>query len=231
MASASTSCVLCGECDKDTRVKCDACSKWRSLSGCCILVEGEWCCRMNADSRYASCEIPEEPEEEPPVEVVLPPGRFEVSKLLASRTRGGRKEYKVRWKGYDPSDDTWEAVGNIDPGCARPTPPSAACAEPNPTHLPAPPTPPRPACTRTRPAPRRASRPAGGVAEPPARRCVRHLRLHPAGPAHGAAFLSDRRRGAVAAPAAAAPAATRLRAHPDGQDVLAGNCRQRAAGV
>ncbi len=158
MASASTSCVLCGECDKDTRVKCDACSKWRRLPGCCILVEGEWCCRMNADSRYASCEIPEEPEEEPPVEVVLPPGRFEVSKLLASRTRGGRKEYKVRWKGYDPSDDTWEAVGNIDPGCARPTPPSAACAEPNPTHLPAPPTPPRPACTRTRPAPRRASR-------------------------------------------------------------------------
>ena len=136
--------------DEVTWAQCEACDKWRKLPHLAPdQVPDEWYCNMNQDPLHDSCDVPEEdPDAVPPV--VLPPGQFEVEVLLARRRdpRTRRMQYKVRWKGFDdPAEDTWEDANNIlHPGCARPTPPSAACAEPNPTNLPARPTPPRPAC-------------------------------------------------------------------------------------
>ena len=40
---------------------------------------------------------------------------YEVEKILDKRTRKGAVEYYVKWKGWDdPSDNTWEPVGNLD---------------------------------------------------------------------------------------------------------------------
>ena len=38
---------------------------------------------------------------------------FEVEKIVGERKRVGRKEYKVRWKGLPPSDDTWEPKSSL----------------------------------------------------------------------------------------------------------------------
>ncbi|XP_041454023.1 chromodomain Y-like protein 2 [Lytechinus variegatus] len=39
---------------------------------------------------------------------------FEVQVILDSRrTKGGEFEYKIRWKGYGPSEDTWEPEENL----------------------------------------------------------------------------------------------------------------------
>ena len=32
---------------------------------------------------------------------------FEVAKILAVRSTDGRKEYRVRWKGFGSKDDAW----------------------------------------------------------------------------------------------------------------------------
>ena len=36
-----------------------------------------------------------------------------VSKVLAHRTRQGRLEFQVRWKGYTAADDTWEPEAHM----------------------------------------------------------------------------------------------------------------------
>ncbi len=38
---------------------------------------------------------------------------FTVERLLASRMRQGLQQYKVRWKGYGPVDDSWEPADHI----------------------------------------------------------------------------------------------------------------------
>ena len=136
--------------DEVTWVQCEACDKWRRVPHLTPdQVPDEWYCSMNQDPLRDSCDAPEE-DPDAPAPVVLPPGQFEVEVLLARRRdpRTKRFQYKVRWKGFDdPAEDTWEDERNImHPGCARPAPPSAACAEPAPTHAPARPTPPGAAC-------------------------------------------------------------------------------------
>lgn len=34
---------------------------------------------------------------------------YEVEQLIAKRIRKGKVEYKIRWKGFQPSEDTWES--------------------------------------------------------------------------------------------------------------------------
>ena len=39
---------------------------------------------------------------------------LEVKEILDVRTAGGHGEYKIRWKGYDSSEDTWEPILNLN---------------------------------------------------------------------------------------------------------------------
>jgi hypothetical protein len=37
----------------------------------------------------------------------------EVRRVIARRKQRGKVEYRVRWRGFDPRDDTWEPLGNL----------------------------------------------------------------------------------------------------------------------
>jgi hypothetical protein len=42
------------------------------------------------------------------------PGVYFVDALLKERrTKGGKKEYLVKWKGCGPDDNTWEPASNV----------------------------------------------------------------------------------------------------------------------
>jgi len=41
---------------------------------------------------------------------------FEVERILGKRTRNGKVEYLVHWKGFGPDEDSWEPVKNLR-GC------------------------------------------------------------------------------------------------------------------
>jgi chromobox protein 3 len=43
------------------------------------------------------------------------PDVYVVEKILDKRIRGGKAEYKIKWKDYsDPKDETWEPAGSCD---------------------------------------------------------------------------------------------------------------------
>ena len=58
----------------------------------------------------------EEEEEEEEDDEAL----FAVEALLSRRVKRGKVEYRVRWKGYTPSDDTWELEDQVRPPSPRP---------------------------------------------------------------------------------------------------------------
>ena len=39
---------------------------------------------------------------------------FEVEEILDQRIRKGITEYRIRWKGYDPEDDSWEPTSHLN---------------------------------------------------------------------------------------------------------------------
>src|SRR5271154_1993604 len=49
----------------------------------------------------------------PPAELIDDFEEYEVEAVLAKRTRVGRTEYLVCWKGYSPENDTWEPIENL----------------------------------------------------------------------------------------------------------------------
>lgn len=44
----------------------------------------------------------------------LADGTYEVDFLVARRRFRGKNKYRVRWKGYDTSEDTWEQEKNVE---------------------------------------------------------------------------------------------------------------------
>ena len=54
------------------------------------------------------------PEEPAPIELEdEDEPEYEVEEILNSQIRWRRLEYRVRWKGYDKSHDTWEPAANL----------------------------------------------------------------------------------------------------------------------
>lgn len=39
---------------------------------------------------------------------------YEVQKIVAERTKNGKKEYFIRWKGFKPHDNTWEPANHLN---------------------------------------------------------------------------------------------------------------------
>lgn len=59
------------------------------------------------------------PHRSPPAREERPSGgesedEYEVERLLAKRTRGGRVEYLIKWLGYPESESTWQAVDTMN---------------------------------------------------------------------------------------------------------------------
>ncbi|GAB5494897.1 MAG: hypothetical protein Phog2KO_51120 [Phototrophicaceae bacterium] len=50
---------------------------------------------------------------QPEPELVEGQEEYLVDRILAERTVRGRKQYLVRWQGYDQSEDTWEPARNL----------------------------------------------------------------------------------------------------------------------
>lgn len=66
--------------------------------------------------RYTPDTIKERPQPTNPEPEINEKGEtvYEVEKILDSRYRWGRLEYLVKWKGFGPEWDTWEAENNVE---------------------------------------------------------------------------------------------------------------------
>jgi transposase InsO family protein len=55
-----------------------------------------------------------QPPAVPEIDEMDESNRFEVEQIVAHQTQGGQTIYRVRWLGYDQSQDTWEGEVNLD---------------------------------------------------------------------------------------------------------------------
>ena len=92
-------------------VQCELCSKWRRIDlGTAEYLLGSWCCEDNPDPAHNRCEHPQNPDA---FAFDISEVSYTVDALLAQRLRGGRRQFLVRWFGYEEEDDTWEDESNI----------------------------------------------------------------------------------------------------------------------
>jgi len=72
----------------------------------------------NDDSYLCEEDIPEDSfENNDSVDKIIPIDNktiFEVEKILETRKRNGKNEFKIRWKGFSRSSDSWEPQENIN---------------------------------------------------------------------------------------------------------------------
>ena len=71
---------------------------------------GSWCCADNPDPAHNRCEHPQDPDAFALDNCEV---SYTVEALLAQRLRSGRRQFRVRWRGYGRDDDTWEDEANI----------------------------------------------------------------------------------------------------------------------
>ena len=50
---------------------------------------------------------------DPPPDLINGENEYEVEAILAHRKRGRQMQYLIKWKGYDPSNNTWEPETNL----------------------------------------------------------------------------------------------------------------------
>jgi len=92
-------------------VHCELCSKWRRIDlGTAEYLLGSWCCEDNPDPAHNRCEHPQDPDA---FAFDNSEVSYTVEALLAQRLHGGRRQFLVRWHGYEEEDDTWEDESNI----------------------------------------------------------------------------------------------------------------------
>jgi hypothetical protein len=54
------------------------------------------------------------PTENKETKEILEAEEFEVDKIVDVRTRRGKRQYKMKWSGFESKDDTWEPEKNLN---------------------------------------------------------------------------------------------------------------------
>ena len=72
---------------------------------------------MDRHEKEVISHAPHAPNGEPDVDITLQASaeepEFEIEKIMNHRTRLGKNEYLVKWKGYPLEEDGWEPEANL----------------------------------------------------------------------------------------------------------------------
>jgi hypothetical protein len=58
-------------------------------------------------------EFPDRHQDPPPVTVIDGDDKFEAEAIIKKRTRYGKTQYLIKWKGYNDEDSTWELIEHL----------------------------------------------------------------------------------------------------------------------